>query len=39
MKDASFYYDHPTINEEREMRKTLQKRYDSLFQTHWKPPL
>ncbi len=31
MKDCAFYYDAPTINEEIEMQKTIQKKYDGLF--------
>jgi hypothetical protein len=33
--DATFYYDLPTIQEEREMRFKLQSRYDDLFPSGW----
>lgn len=39
LKDAAFYYDLPTIQEEREMRFKLQFRYDDLFTEAWRPPL
>ena len=31
MKDCAFYYDAPTIDEEVDMKKKLQRKYDSLF--------
>ena len=39
MKDCAFYFDVPTLDEERSMRKTLQGKYDGLFQPGWRPPL
>lgn len=38
-KDCAFYYDLPTIQEEREMRFKLQNRYDDLFPENWRPNL
>ncbi len=31
LKECAFYYDEPTLQEERQMRRTLQLRYDDLF--------
>lgn len=39
MKDSCFYFDAPTLDEEREMRQKLQFRYDDLFADSWRPPL
>ena len=40
MKDACFYYDLPTIREERKMKFALQRKYDDLFvDSNWRPPL
>ena len=40
MKDCTFYYDAPTISQEIEMRRTLQKKYsDDLFTGVMKPKL
>ena len=39
MTDASFYYDNPTLQDEQEMRKKMQYRYDSLFSSVMRPPL
>ena len=39
LKDATFYYDLPTIHEQREMRFKLQHRYDDLFADSWSAPL
>lgn len=39
LKDAAFYYDLPTLQEQREMRFKLQHRYDDLFAEQWRAPL
>jgi hypothetical protein len=39
LRDATFYYDIPTIHEQRDMRFKLQSRYDDLFENQWRPPL
>ena len=39
MKDCAFYYDLPTIKEEIKMKKTLQRKYDQLFEDNWRPSL
>jgi len=39
LKDSAFYYDVPSIEDEREMRFKLQLRYDDLFESAWRPPL
>ena len=37
MKDCAFYYDVPTIDEEVKMKKTLQRKYDTLLGAGWRP--
>ena len=39
MKDCAFYYDVPTLDEERGMKRTLQRKYDNLLVPGWRPPL
>lgn len=39
MKDAAFYFDLPTVHEEREIRKKLQIRYDDILPEGWRSPL
>ena len=39
MKDCAFYFDHPRIEEEVTMKKTLQRKYDHLFEHGWRPSL
>lgn len=39
LKDAAFYLDQPTLQEQREMRFKLQHRYDDLFSDAWYAPL
>lgn len=39
MKDSAFYFDLPSIQEERQMRFQLQRNYDDLFEENWRPPL
>jgi len=39
LKDSAFYYDLPTLQEQREMRFKLQHRYDDLFADAWTAPL
>ena len=39
LKDAAFYYDLPTLQEQREMKFKLQHRYDDLFADNWMAPL
>lgn len=39
LKDAAFYMDLPNLQEQREMRFTLQRRYDDLFAESWNAPL
>ena len=36
MKDCAFYYDIPTSEDKREIKKKLQFRYDSLFSSAWR---
>lgn len=38
LKDAAFYYDVPTLQEQREVRFKLQHRYDDLFSDSWRAP-
>jgi len=38
-KEAAFYYDQPTLEEERDMRHSLQRKFDDLFEDNWRPPL
>lgn len=35
LKDAAFYLDLPTVQEQRDMRHKLQHRYDNLFEEAW----
>ena len=39
LKDAAFYFDQPTLQEQREMKFKLQHRYDDLFADTWAAPL
>jgi len=39
MKDCAYYYDVPTIEDEIKMRRTLQRKYDGILTTGWRPPL
>jgi len=39
LKDAAFYFDLPTLQEQREMKFKLQHRYDDLFADTWSAPL
>lgn len=39
MKDCAFYFDVPTIEEENAMKKTLQRKYDTLLTPGWRAPL
>lgn len=39
MTDCAFYYDNPTIEQERKMKNTLQFRYDELLRAGWRPAL
>ena len=39
MKDCAFYYDVPTIDEENKMKRTLQRKYDSILAPGWRPAL
>ena len=39
MKDCAFYYDVPTIDEENKMKRTLQRKYDSILKPGWRPSL
>jgi hypothetical protein len=39
LKDSAFYYDLPTIQEEREIKFKLQFRYDDILPEGWRPPL
>ena len=39
LRDSAFYYDQPTVDEKREIKRTLQKKHDSLFSGPWKAPL
>ena len=39
MKDCAFYYDVPTLDHERAMRRTLQSKYDSILMPGWRPAL
>lgn len=37
--DIGFYYDTPTLRQKQKIRKTLQLKYDDLFDDGWQPPL
>ena len=37
MKDCAFYYDVPTVDDEVEMKKKLQFKYDHILQEGWRP--
>ena len=39
MRDSALYYDNPTIEDERNIKRKLQKRYDGLFEAQWNPRL
>jgi|DEB0MinimDraft_12_1074336.scaffolds.fasta_scaffold57808_1 hypothetical protein len=39
MKDCAFYFDAPSIDQENKMRRTLQRKYDGLFNANWRPSL
>ena len=39
LKDCAFYYDAPNIEDERQMRFTLQRKYDDILEDNWRPPL
>ena len=39
MKDCGFYFDAPTIQDENSMKRTLQRKYDGLFEDGWRPAL
>ena len=39
MRDAAYYFDNPTLEQEIKMKKTLQAKYDPLFKEGWVPPL
>jgi len=39
IKDAAYYFDRPSLEQEQRMKKTLQSKYDSLFTEGWRPPM
>ena len=39
MKDCAFYFDVPTLEEERDMRSLLQRKYDGILKPGWRPAL
>jgi hypothetical protein len=39
MRDSAYYFDRPTLEQEIKMKKTLQSKYDDLFQEGWMPPM
>ena len=39
LKDCAYYYDVPTLADENRMRKTLQRKYDSILPEGWRAPL
>ena len=39
MKDCAYYFDVPTIEDEVKMKRTLQRKYDPLFNEGWRPAL
>ena len=39
MKDCCYYYDHPTLNQEKQMRYNLQLNYDHILPAGWRPQL
>lgn len=39
MKDAAYYFDNPTLAQEKKMKQTLQAKYDPLFKEGWMPPM
>jgi hypothetical protein len=39
MKDAAFYFDQPSLKDEVEMKRNLQREYDDLLPEGWRPAL
>lgn len=39
LTDVAFYFDEPTLRQEKKMKSTLQSKYDALFSEGWRPPL
>ena len=39
MKECAYYYDVPNIDDEVKMKRTLQRKYDQLFEDGWRAPL
>ena len=39
MKACAFYYDNPTIKDEIEMKRKLQRDYDDILTEGWRPVL
>ena len=39
MKDCAYYFDVPSLEEERKMKFTLQRKYDGILNPGWRPPL
>ena len=39
IRDAAYYFDSPTLQQEIKMKKTLQSKYDALFTEGWRPPM
>lgn len=39
MRDASYYFDQPSIEQEAKMKKTLQAKYDDIFGEDWYPQM
>lgn len=39
LKEAAFYFDTPTIEDENKMRKLIQRNYDDLLPLGWRAPL
>ncbi len=37
--DAAFYFDHPTVQQEKQIKKKFQSRYDDLFAQGYRPAL
>ena len=39
MKACAWYIDVPTLDDERKMKREIQRNYDDLFTPGWRPPL
>lgn len=39
LKDSAYYYDQPTVAQERFTLQNLKQRFDELFPSSWRPPM